>query len=221
MDEIYTLEKYFPLKISEPRLSEYFEHHLSSLICCVENELYSSAYSHLHILYMVFVYIQLLRISREKSENFELCWIGFPNQEKDFLKKPSSPFSFSKVKEKSIFRFFRLLDFDDSCIGNISSLVKTRNEHLHANGQLFFKMEEDFSKELINYIGKIEIIINKQKNFLENIYESLSRDYDDDFEIILDEIEINFAEQYLFSEYELKLLAEGKKDVISKFINDM
>ncbi len=218
MDEIYTLSQYFPLSSSDPILEKYLDHHLGACLKCSENELYSSAYSHLHILYMIFVYVQLLRIAKEKVQEFDLCWVGFPSQEKDFLKEPSSPFSFSKIQEKTVFRFFRLVGFDDGSISDISSLVNKRNNHLHANGQLFFESQDDFEKEVGGYIKKMQIIIIKQANFLQTIYSSLVVGYEEGFEITQDEIETNFADQYYFSEYELKLLAENRDDIVSKFI---
>jgi hypothetical protein len=68
----------------------------------------------------------------------------------------------------------------------------------------------------------MQSIIDKQKSFLENIYKLLIKNYDKDFKITQDEIAINFTDQYYFSEYELKLLAQGKFDIVSKFIiNEM
>jgi hypothetical protein len=220
MDEIYTLSQYFPSSSSDPTLEKYLSHHLGACLKCSEHELYSSAYSHLHILYMIFVYVQLFRIAKEKTQEFDLCWVGFPNQEKDFLKEPSSPFSFSKIQEKTVFRFFRLVGFDDGSIGDISSLVNKRNNHLHANGQLFFENQDDFEKEIDEYIKKMQTIITKQADFLQTIYSSLVAGYEEGFEITQDEIETNFADQYYFSEYELKCLAKDKDDIVSKFIID-
>lgn len=220
MDEVYNISQYFPLSISDPTLEKYIDHHLGSCIKCAENELYSSAYSHLHILYMIFVYIQLLRIAKEKSQEFQFCWIGFPSQEKDFLKNPSSPFSFSQIQEKTVFRFFRLVDFDDGLIANISALVNKRNDHLHANGKLFFETSDDFEKEVETYINNIQTIIKKQSDFLQNIYTTIIQGYETSFEMTKDEIETNFADPYYFSEYELKLLVDGKSDIVSKFIID-
>jgi hypothetical protein len=207
MDGIYTLSQYFPLSSSDPILERYFDHHLGACLKCSENELYSSAYSHLHILYMIFVYVQLLRIAKEKAQEFDLCWVGFPSQEKDFLKEPSSPFSFSKIQEKTVFRFFRLVGFDDGSISDISSLVNKRNNQLHANGQLSFESQDDFEKEVDGYIKKMQTIITRQANFLQTIYSSLVAGYEEGFEINQDEIKTNFADQYYFSGYELRLLA--------------
>jgi hypothetical protein len=218
MEDIYSLAKYFPLSTSDEALSKYLTHHLENINKCVENELYSSAYSHLHLLYMAFVYIQLLRIAKENEEQFNYCWIGFPGEEKDYLKEPSSPFSFSRVKEKTVFRFFRLVGFDDSCIADISQLVTKRNGRLHASGSIYCEALDDFRIEYEIYIKKIEMIISKQREFLHSIYDALVITYDADYEITADDIETNFADQYYFSEYEMKNLAQGKTDIISKYI---
>lgn len=232
MEEIYEISKYFPYKVAEPDLSKYINHHLNHLFKCVENGLYSSAYSHLHILYMVFVYIQILRISqkdKEKKEEarrqgkiikteFELCWIGFPSEEKDFLENPSSPFSFSKINEKTVFRFFRLIDFDDGTISNLSEPVVKRNKSFHASGKILFESLEDFEDEANNYFQKMKNIILKQNVFLKNIYFSLIKNYKLGYQITSDDIEIDFSIPYFFSEYELKFLAKRRKDIVSKYI---
>ncbi len=92
MEDVYNLDKYFPSGLGVEQLDEYVGHHLASITSCIENQLNSSAYSHLHLLYMAFVYIQLLRIAREKEKEFEYRWIGFPAEEKNFIVKPKSPF---------------------------------------------------------------------------------------------------------------------------------
>ena len=220
MDEIYTLSQYFPLSSSDPTLRKYLDHHLNACIKCGENELYSSVYAHLHILYMTFVYIQLLRIAKEKKQEFGFCWIGFPSQEKDFLKDPSSPFSFSKIQEKTVFRFFRLAGFDDGSIGNISEPVKTRNARLHAKGELFFENKTDFEREFEEYIKRMNKIIEKQKDFLEEIYNQLIKTFPKNYEITQDDIETDFSTQCFFSIYELRYLAQSKTDEISKYIQE-
>lgn len=224
MDEIYSLSQYFPLNISDPTLKKYIDRHLASCIKCTENELYSSSYSHLHILYMTFVYIQLFRIAqnKEREEEFANFLQDFKtkNGAKDLKKEVKHPFEFSLANEKNIFDFFYILGFEYKFVKDISEVVKKRNNHLHANGKLFFETSEDFEKGFSGYITKIEKIITKQLDFLKNTYQSLTANYEEDFEITLDEIETNFADQYYFSEYELKLLAENKNDAVSKFIID-
>ena len=224
MDEVFNLSQYFPLSISDPTLEKYINHHLGSCIKCTENELYSSAYSHLHILYMTFIYIQLFRIAqnKEREEEFVNFLQDFKtkNGAKDLKKEVKHPFELSLANEKSIFDFFYILGFEYKFVKDISEVVKTRNDHLHANGKLFFETSEDFENEVEIYINNMQTIIKKQSDFLGNVYQTLISGYEEGFEITNDEIETNFADSYYFSEYELKLLADGKSDIVSKFIID-
>lgn len=224
MDEINKISQYFPLSISDPTLEKYIDHHLGSCIKCTENELYSSAYSHLHILYMTFIYIQLFRIAqnKEREEEFTNFLQDFKtkNGAKDLKKEVKHPFELSLANEKSIFDFFYILGFEYKFVKDISEVVKKRNDHLHANGKLFFETSEDFEKEVETYISNMQTIIKKQSDFLQNIYTTIIQCYETGFEMTTDEIETNFADPYYFSEYELKLLAESKDDIVSKFIID-
>ncbi len=222
MYEVYYISQYFPLSISDPSLRKYIEHHLGSCIKCTENELYSSAYSHLHILYMTFIYIQLFRIAqnKEREEEFKNFLQDFKtkNRAKDIKKEVKHPFELSLANEKIIFDFFYILGFEYKFVKDISEVVKTRNDHLHANGKLFFETSEDFEKAIGIYINNMQNITIKQLDFLKIIYQSLVTIYEEGFEITQDEINTNFADQYYFSEYELSLLAEGKDDIVSKYI---
>jgi len=224
MDEVFNLSQYFPLSISDPTLEKYINHHLGSCIKCTENDLYSSAYSHLHILYMTFIYIQLFRIAqnKEREEEFTNFLQDFKtkNGAKDLKKEVKHPFELSLANEKSIFDFFYILGFEYKFVKDISEVVKKRNDHLHANGKLFFETSEDFEKEVETYISNMQAIIKKQSDFLQNMYETIIQGYETGFEMTRDEIETNFADPYYFSEYELKLLAENRDDIISKFIID-
>lgn len=215
MEEIYKLQTFFPLVIDDTKVKDYLSHHLSHLQKCYENKLYSSAYPHLHILYMTFVYFQLLRIAKEKENEFKFCWIGLSSEEKEFLNKPTYPFSFSKVKEKSVFRFFRLIDFDDGTIGDLSSLVNDRNKTLHSTGDIFCANEDEFIKKYNDYLRKMTDIIHKQNIFLTGIYQSIIDTFELDYKPDNDDVSLSFGS---FSEFELKLLAENKFDQISVFI---
>lgn len=218
MEDVYELSRYFPHGTTDDNLNQYVGHHLASIASCVEGELYSSAYSHLHLLYMAFIYIQLLRIAREKREAFEYGWIGFPGEEKDFLKAPTSPFSFSRVREKTVFRFFRLVGFNDASIGSISSPVNNRNGRLHAGGQLFCASADEFHVELSEYVSRMQFVIKNQYALLSEIYTGLLITYDDEYLFSQDDLESSYIDQYLFSENELALLSEGRSDKVSIFI---
>lgn len=218
-DSVIEFASYLPSNTSLVDVDEYLKHHILSLLSCVDNGLFSSAYSHLHLLYMTYVYVQLLRIAKENNEKFEYCWIGFPNQEKEFLKKPTNPFSFSGVNEKSVFRFFRLIGVDDQTIGHISSPVNTRNNRLHASGNLFCDTPEEFEIEMKEYVNRIERIEALQLAFLSSIYDRQIKSYDPDFTMTSDELNENLIAQYMLSNFQLIELAHGKVDIISDFVN--
>ncbi len=222
MEEVYNFAKYFPISIADTTLEEYFEHHLNALLKCCENQLFSSAYFHLHVLYMVFIYVHLFRIakSKERESDFNQYIQDFKTKtnSKDLKIKIEHPFMFAVANEKAIFDFFYILWFEYKRIKEISELVNIRNEQLHANGELFFKKQEDFEIIFDKYIEKMIMIIAKQKIFLWAIYDDLVQNYELWFEMTQDEIETNFAAQYFFSENELKLLAQDKNDIVSKFI---
>lgn len=221
MDSVYELASLLPFRTGLANVDEYLAHHYQCMTSCVEQELYSSAFSHLHLLYMTYVYIQLLRIAQDKEykKAFEYCWIGFPTQEKSFLKDPDSPFSFSPLNEKSVFRFFRLLGFDDATVGDIAKPVDDRNDKLHAAGAIFCSAEDEFEIEIQKYINRIKRIDVSQQKFLRNIYKSLIKTYDEDYEIAQDDINTNFIEQYSLSESQLIGLAHNRTDKISIFIS--
>ena len=75
------IEDFIPLNSGSP-INEYLTHHLQSLSKCRENQLYSSAFYHLHLVYMTLVYVQIERIfeymtPKEKEErNGGLCSDG-------------------------------------------------------------------------------------------------------------------------------------------------
>lgn len=218
MEEVYAIIRYLPLRVSDSTLSTYIDHHLSQLYKCVEHELFSSAFFHLHILYMIFVYVHLFRISSEKKHEFVLSWIGFPQQERNFFKKPFGPLAFSLVNEKTVLRFFRLVEFDDGVIGELSAPIDKRNSHMHASGEILLKDEDEFRRELDSYLSKMKRIVEKQADFLNSIYTQISSGFEPDYIITQDDVESSLAIPYYFSEYELEFCARGKSDLLSKHI---
>jgi len=52
-----------------------------------------------------------------------------------------SPFTFWRVNESSVLRFFKLIGYDNGKVGNYAALVKERNDTAHANGNIFFSTQ--------------------------------------------------------------------------------
>jgi hypothetical protein len=169
MIEIEEISRFFPLNSGIPEVTLFQDHHLYHLQKCLENKLYSSAYFHVHALFMLFVYLQLYRISNEFKEQFSYSLIGFASEERQLIDE-QSPFSFWRIKEKTVFRFFRLINFDDGTIGNISSCIEKRNKHLHVNGELYCDTEEKMEKIMQEYENNMRKIVSKSNDFIRNLY---------------------------------------------------
>jgi hypothetical protein len=168
---------------------------------------------------MSYVYVQLLRIATEKQNDFDLCWIGFPNQEKDFLRNPTSPFSFALLNEAPVFRFFRLINFGPEILGEISKPVKTRNDRMHAKGDLFCDNEKEFIEEIGEYSKLILKIDDSQQKFLADLYDNIVDGFDEDYEVTGDDIEINLHGQLSLTINQTNMLAKDRKDKLSQYIN--
>lgn len=89
-----------------------------------------------HMLYMSYVYFSVWQIKQAKPEAFTHA-VLFQQKEKELL-TASSPFTFSEINERSIFKFLRLAGCENQHIGKYQKLVDQRNEIAHPNGNIFF-----------------------------------------------------------------------------------
>lgn len=217
----YEITQFLPMKVEDQHVAQYISYHIKKLDESIEHKIETWVFLHTHILYMTFIYIQLLRISKFKEREFKYSRIGLPSNEKDFAKTELSPFSFSGINEKTVFRFFRLLDFDDWMIGDISACVNERNKLLHATGNNFENLDQKIGK----YITNMENIINKSKYFIQELYQwfindnpTLSEEW---YKITYDDLETNLFLPYYISEYESKkLVKRNEEDKITKELKD-
>jgi len=210
-DLVYELKENFPIMIGNKEATDYIYTHFEFLERCLKENLFQDALFHLHLLYMSFVYFQIFRIKNYKSKDFRFGCIGFSNQKKE-LEEASSPFTFSAINERSVFRFFRLVDFDDSVIGSIAKCVEDRNELAHANGVLSLISEDEFLDVLGKYEQNFDNILRKQTDFLLKLYDDFSEVKQKNFEYsnTEDEIRENFIARNLISAKELSIILQRR-----------
>jgi len=220
MDEslIYELQSYLPIKLEDPSISDYISYHIQELSKSIENNIDSWIFLHTHIIYMTFIYIQLLRISENKQEEFRYSWIWLPTDEKTFLKNNKSPFSFSKINEKTVFRFFRLINFDDATIWELKKCIDERNELFHAT----WKKIIDLEQKIDEYLKNMEKVKNKSSDFFVDLFTRFEQDNSDLleewYEIIPDDLELNLYIPYFFSEIELRYICTTVDDKVTNAI---
>ena len=64
------------------------------------------------------------------------------------LEEITSVFEFSKLPEKDIFEFFRLIGLDDSYVKSTKKLIDYRNEMAHATGKIQIYSQETFDNAI-------------------------------------------------------------------------
>ena len=122
------------------------------------------------MLTMSFVYFNIWQIKKTEPQNFEVSLIGFhKNVEKDLI-AATSPFVFSRVNERTILRFLKLLSCDNAKIGTYAKLVDERNETTHPNGNIFFSTQAALDTKITEVLRVVHEIQTYSKPIIERCY---------------------------------------------------
>jgi hypothetical protein len=136
MDSALEIHDYLPLAYPSASEGGYIRFVWEAFESNYEAGKYQFAMLAFHMLYMSYVYFSVWRIKQAKPEAFTHA-VLFQQKEKELL-TASSPFTFSEVNERSIFKFLRLAGCENQHIGKFQRLVDQRNEIAHPNGNIFF-----------------------------------------------------------------------------------
>lgn len=220
-EEVAGIADYLPMKSRDQRVEKLVDHHLNHLFRCVENELFSSSLIHLHILYMVFIYVQVQRIANANLDAFRYSLIGFSREEKDLLKEPDYPLLLALINEKTVFRFFRLINVDDGTIGMASGPVDARNKHFHASEDIACETEDQFELIFNGYIRNMDKLLSYEKQTIVNAFIGLpnyKRLNQRGYTITRDDLELGVTLPGYFSRKELTLAVAGNRTKLSETI---
>ena len=136
MDSALEIHDYLPLAYPSAGEGEYIRFVWEAFESNYVAGKYQFAMLAFHMLYMSYVYFSVWQIKQAKPEAFTHA-VLFQQKEKELL-TASSPFTFSEVNERSIFKFLRLAGCENQHIGKFQKLVDQRNEIAHPNGNIFF-----------------------------------------------------------------------------------
>ncbi len=136
MDDALAIRDYLPNSFKNQNDADYIAFLWETFESNYESGKYQFAMLACHMLYMSFVYFSVWQIKLSHPADFANAVI-FQQKEKELL-AASSPFTFSEVQERSIFRFLRLVGCEQQHIGQFQKLVDERNEIAHSNGHIFF-----------------------------------------------------------------------------------
>ena len=220
-DLIYKLQTFTPLNASSD-MKQYLDHQFKHLSACMGNNLYSSSFYHLHLIYITLIYIQVARIFKHITSKERKCaLIGFAREENALYSKEKEEITASTlvvINEKTVFRFFRLIIDEDNIIGQASSLVEKRNKLFHVYSSKILTENEKYTNILKDYTDALEKIIDKSTDFLNKIYKKTLTIFKDSKEITEDDLVNEFGD---FSIHELKILTHRKNDLVAKKVKEL
>ena len=160
MEEAGQLHDYLPVSLKTSEESEYVTFLWTSFQTNYMEGKFQFAFLAYHMLTMSLVYFKVWQIKRAWPKDFQKCLIGFDKDIERKLLDATSPFTFSTVRERRVFRFLKLIGCDNNKIGTYQRLVKDRNEMAHANGHIHVKTEdmlEDKIKNILKVADDIQI----------------------------------------------------------------
>ena len=161
---VIELINFLPLDIEEGKEFKFIAYHEKNIRKSLANQLYQSAYISCHMIFMYIIYSYVLRIRDKDLKKFTdlvLC-LGDDNK-KEWITS-NSPFVFSNYKEASILNFLFLLGVEKDHINEYKSIIKYRNNILHATGEVMNNTLNEFNNKIKQLIKCLEHISLKTEN---------------------------------------------------------
>lgn len=188
MEEASELSNYLPLSYKSPKEQEYIAFLWDAFETNYSHKKYQFAFFAYHMLTMSFVYFNIWQIKQTRPDDFEKAMVGFNKDLEKELLAATSPFTFWRINESSVMRFFKLIGCDNSKVGSYAALVKERNDTAHTNGNIFFSTQaalDDKIVEVLRVVAEIQahskpVIEHCFREFLLHNYDSEDREYADD-----------------------------------------
>lgn len=206
MDAALEIHDYLPLAYPSAGEGEYIRFVWEAFESNYVAGKYQFAILAFHMLYMSYVYFSVWQIKQAKPEAFTHA-VLFQQKEKELL-TASSPFTFSEVNERSIFKFLRLAGCENQHIGKFQKLVDQRNEIAHPNGNIFFSDQATADQRIEEVMQQIRGIQNHMPSVLHACLLQFLRDSanPDEREIADSEVhvEMNFLHKHYLSRKDIE-----------------
>jgi hypothetical protein len=181
MEEARELADYMPLSFKTRTEQEYIAFLWDAFETNYTHGKYQFAFLAYHMLTMSFVYFIIWQIRNNAPEDFEKGTIGFGKDVEKSLINATSPFAFSTVNERSILRFLKLIQCDNSKIGAYAKLVDDRNETAHPNGNIFYSTQASLDQKITEIMRVVDEIQTHSTSVIQRCYENfLASSYDDE-----------------------------------------
>jgi len=169
-DDASLILDYLPYSYKSPQEGEYIISLWETFLANYEKQKYQFAFIAYHMLFMSFVYFSIWKIKMNKEKDFAKALIGFSKDQENTMLNASSPFSFSKIKESSVFRFLKLVRCNNAKIGEFTKIVKVRNDITHSNGNIFFDRQDTVDEKINEVLKSVEEIQGHTKEIIDNVF---------------------------------------------------
>ena len=187
MEEALTLNDYLPDTYKSETERDYIAFLWDAFKSNYTYGKYQFAFLSYHMLTMSFVYFNVWQIKQNRPNDFMKTTYGFTKDNEDTVMTATSPFTFSEIGESAIFRFLKLIDCDNSKIGNYTKLVKDRNACAHTNGVIRYANQQTLDakiSETLRAVAEVQdhskcVIEECYKNFLLGSHDPEEREYAD------------------------------------------
>ena len=169
MEDAFELAYHLPVSCKAPNEQEYIAFLWDAFKANYEAEKYQFSFLAYHMLTMSFVYVNIWQIKEAWPDDFKKGLIGFSRDENDLL-DAASPFVFSKVNERTVPRFLRLIGCDDGKIDSFRDFVKTRNDIAHAQGSIVLGTQAALDARIGEILRAVDDIQTRCKPVIERCY---------------------------------------------------
>ena len=171
MDEALELSDYLPDSFRSTEEQQYISFLWEVFESNYDNGKYQFAFLAYHMLMMSFVYFNIWQIKQTRPDDFAWGLIGFGRRVENNLIEATSPFSFSMVNERTVLRFLKLIECDNSQIGAYAKLVDNRNDTAHANGNVYFKTQREVDTRIRDVLRSVREIQTHSQPIINRCYE--------------------------------------------------
>ena len=170
MEEAFELSDYLPGLFKNPGERKYIDFRWDSFKTNYKEDKFQFALLAYHMLTMSLVYFKIWQVKCAWQQDFEKSLIGFgKNIEKDLI-DATSPFTFSRVQERSVLRLLKLVGCDNSKIGKYAELVDDRNKVTHSNGNIYVNTKDMLESKISNVLKVVYDIQIHSKPVVESCY---------------------------------------------------
>ena len=201
------ISSYLSIRNESDEEHRYLDGLLKQYLSAIESESYHMALFAYHLLFMSFVYQTIHKIKIWLPEKFKLALITFPTHERESYINSRSPWAYSKIKERTIFGLFHLLEDCDDLISDCkTNTVDYRNKNLgHANP--ITVGSEEFLKKTTEYDVLTEKIQKITQVELDKLFVGYLNGLDNELEITKDDLETSLIIPNRMSDKDLECLS--------------